>query len=54
LGGGVMRNADLFPLIREKLGALLGTYFDPPEVVPPQLGSRAGVLGAIALAEELK
>jgi len=54
LGGGVMRNADLFPLVREKLHALLGDYFDPPEIVPPQLGARAGVLGAIALAEGLK
>jgi hypothetical protein len=49
-----MRNPDLFPLVREKLRALLGTYFDPPEIVPPQLGARAGVLGAIALAEQLK
>jgi fructokinase len=54
LGGGVMRNPDLFPLVREKLRTLLGNYFDPPEIVPPQLGARAGVLGAIALAETLK
>jgi fructokinase len=54
LGGGVMRNAELLPLICEKLRALLGTYFAPPEIVAPQLGARAGVLGAIALAQGLK
>jgi fructokinase len=53
LGGGVMRREELFPLIREKLAALLGNYLDAPEIVPPQLGARAGVLGAIALAQAL-
>jgi len=53
LGGGVMRREELFPLIRVKLAALLGDYLDSPEIVPPQLGARAGVLGAIALAQAL-
>jgi len=51
LGGGVMRRAELFPLVRGKLAALLGDYLESPEIVAPQLGARAGVLGAIALAQ---
>jgi fructokinase len=53
LGGGVMRREELFALVRAKLAALLGDYLDSPEIVPPQLGVRAGVLGAIALAQAL-
>ena len=51
LGGGVMRRAHLFPLIGSKVKALLNGYLDAPEIVPPELGSRAGVLGALALAQ---
>ena len=53
LGGGVMRRAQLYPMIREKVAALLNGYVDAPEIVRPELGSRAGVLGAIALAQAL-
>ena len=60
LGGGVMQQAQLFPLIRTKLQAILNGYVATDEilndvesyVVPPMLGSRAGVLGAIALAQD--
>lgn len=59
MGGGVMAQEQLFPLIRAKVFALLNGYFQVAEVteqineyiVPPGLGSRAGVLGAIALAQ---
>jgi fructokinase len=51
LGGGVMRRAQLFPLIRERLAALIGEYMPVPEVLAPALGARAGVLGALLLAE---
>jgi fructokinase len=58
LGGGVMKQAQLFPLIRRELRSLLNDYFRLPAilehidryVVPPQLGGNAGVLGAMALA----
>lgn len=61
LGGGVMQQAQLFPMIRQELGHILGGYIQAPEilnhrdtfVVPPQLGSRAGVLGALAMAQAL-
>ncbi|MGC9947564.1 MAG: ROK family protein [Bryobacteraceae bacterium] len=58
LGGGVMRQAHLFPRIRAKVLELLNGYIQSPAilerieeyVVPPALGGDAGVLGAIALA----
>ena len=59
LGGGVMKQEFLFPLIRSKVQNLLNGYVFTHQIlekideyiVPPRLGSRAGVLGAIALAE---
>jgi fructokinase len=50
LGGGVMQRAELFPKIRGRVAELLNGYLKSPEIVPPELGARAGVLGAIALA----
>ncbi len=50
IGGGVMRRIDLFRVIRTKVDALMNGYLQAPEIVPPDLGERAGVLGAIALA----
>ncbi len=60
LGGGVMHQRQLFPLIRRELQALLSGYVQAPAileriedyVVPPGLGDRAGVLGALALAAQ--
>jgi len=62
LGGGVMEQAHLFPLIRQEVVALLNGYVQVPAIlrdiecyiVPPGLGNRAGVLGAIALAQASK
>lgn len=50
MGGGVMQRAELFPKIRARVAELLNGYLEPPDIVPPKLGTRAGVLGAIALA----
>lgn len=60
LGGGVMSQNHLFPLIRQYVQSLLNEYIQPPAIlqqidtyiVPPGLGSRVGVLGALALAEQ--
>jgi fructokinase len=60
LGGGVLRQEQLFPRIRQELGELLNGYVRAPEVtrdldqyvVPPRLGGRAGVLGGLVLAEQ--
>jgi fructokinase len=59
LGGGVLEQASLFPMIRTRTIELLNGYIKSPEIlsnidqyiVPPGLGNRAGVLGAIALAQ---
>ena len=61
LGGGVMRCDGLLPLVRREVLALLNGYLDSSAVrdgladyiTLPALGPRAGVLGAIALAEAL-
>jgi fructokinase len=59
LGGGVMQQPQLFPLIRQKVATYLNRYVQSPVLlesmdrylVSPALGGRAGVLGAIALAK---
>ena len=59
LGGGVMHQTHLFPLVRTKLRQTLNGYIQHPlvseendaYVVPPGLGDHAGVVGALALAE---
>jgi len=52
LGGGVMRQLQLFPLIRGEFAKLLNNYLPVPDdyIVPPGLGDRSGVLGALLLA----
>ena len=60
MGGGVMDQAHLFPAIRSEVVRLLNGYIQRPQIqedidqyiVPPGLGNRAGVLGAIALAQD--
>jgi len=60
LGGGVMKQSQLFPLVRQRVKELLNGYVQDPHIlaqideyiVPPALGGQAGVLGAIALAEQ--
>lgn len=58
LGGGVMHQEHLFPLIRENVQSLLNGYIQSASlgrgieefIVPPALGNRSGVMGAITLA----
>jgi fructokinase len=50
LGGGVMQQSGLFDKIRQEAVRVLAGYIPVPEIQPPQLGQRAGVLGALALA----
>ena len=60
LGGGVMNQGHLFPLIRREVRKQLRDYIAAAEImeenekflVAPALGSQAGVLGAIALAQQ--
>ncbi len=58
IGGGVMKRRELLQRVQRELAALMNGYPDAPSVAGiaeyvtlPSLGSRAGVLGAIALAE---
>lgn len=58
LGGGVMEQKFLFPLIHQGVQKKLNNYIQRPQVltkidqyiVPAKLGKQAGLLGAIALA----
>jgi len=60
MGGGVMKQSQIFTLLREKLLLLLNNYIKDPKItrdidnylVPPALGDQTGVLGAIALAQK--
>jgi fructokinase len=52
VGGGVAEQMQLFDLIRKELAGVLNGYIQGCEIAPPRLGSRAGVLGALALAEQ--
>lgn len=57
LGGGVMQQAQLFPLIRDAVRSNLNGYVNAREIteridtyiVPPGLGQQAGLCGALAL-----
>jgi fructokinase len=61
VGGGVLEHAPLLQMVRERLPELLAGYLEVPQLGPeidrylvaPGLGDRAGVLGAMALAQGL-
>ena len=58
LGGGVMQQEHLFPLVRQQTRDMLGGYVQHPAIleemdtyiVPPGLGQTSGVTGALLLA----
>jgi fructokinase len=60
VGGGVMERLPLLGMVRRQLRELIAGYLEAPllgeqidsYVVRPALGDRAGVLGAIALAQD--
>jgi fructokinase len=59
IGGGVMKQPRLLPLVRREVVGLMNGYLDATAVGDevstyirgPELGSRAGVFGALALAQ---
>ncbi len=60
LGGGVMQQQALFPLVRTALKELLGGYLESPAitdmdtyVVPPALAPDSGLIGGALLAKAL-
>ena len=57
VGGGVMQQSHLHARVRDDVREVLNGYAPLPDaldafIVPPGLGDRAGVLGAVALARE--
>lgn len=50
IGGGVGLAPGLLPRVRTRLRELLAGYVDLPDLVPPALGPRAGIVGAIELS----
>jgi len=59
LGGGVMQQDFLFPRIRQEVKKLISGYIQhrvldselDSFIIPPQLGSNAGIIGSAALAQ---
>ena len=59
MGGGVMKQKQMFPFIQKKVQELLNGYVAVPEIldhideyiVPPALGDNAGITGALMLAK---
>ena len=62
IGGGVMQKDFMFPTVRRKVQELLNGYINHEMIlkdmdnyiVPPELGNRSGVLGAVALIMDFK
>lgn len=56
LGGGVMKQSQLFPLIRETFSQLMAGYVPTPEldtyIVSPGLEDQAGIMGCLLLGAE--
>lgn len=60
MGGGVMKQKHLFPLIRENVVNMLNGYVDKNEIINdienyivyPELGDDAGICGALALGRK--
>jgi fructokinase len=56
VGGGVMKQTQLFPLIQQKVADILNQYVELPDlstyIVPPALGDNAGITGALLLGVE--
>ncbi|TLG79894.1 ROK family protein [Vagococcus zengguangii] len=57
LGGGVMHQQQLFPLIRESFAELVAEYVAYPNletyIVPTKLGDNSGIMGCLQLAKEV-
>lgn len=56
LGGGVMKQEQLFPLVRQEFKKMLAGYVQVPPldeyIIPPALGDNAGITGCLLLAAD--
>ncbi len=61
IGGGVMKQQQLYPLIRERFSGLLKGYLSYPEItdhldsfiVPPHLGEKAALMGCVVMGQRI-
>ncbi|MGX6961343.1 ROK family protein [Vagococcus xieshaowenii] len=57
LGGGVMHQKQLFPLIRQEFQKIVAEYVAYPDldlyIVPTKLGDDSGIMGCLQLAKEV-
>ncbi|VEF46901.1 carbohydrate kinase [Bacillus freudenreichii] len=57
MGGGVMKQAHLFPRIHQKVEQLSSGFLSLPAmetyIVPPMLGNDSGIMGALMMAKEI-
>ena len=61
LGGGIMGHEGLHEMVRASVRRILGGYIQSPftqarideYIIPPSFGKRSGILGAVALAEDI-
>jgi fructokinase len=52
IGGGVMRQTHLYEMLNAEVAKILAGYIEKlPDIMAPHLGEFAGVLGALALAQ---
>jgi fructokinase len=55
VGGGVMRQSQLYKMVGGEVARVLAEYVKKmPDIAPPQLGELAGVIGALALAGQIR
>lgn len=58
LGGGVMKQKQLFPLIRNEFAKIMNSYLPTPDldqyIVSPGLGDNAGIIGCLLLGAAQK
>ena len=60
IGGGVMEQQQLFPLVRSQVRQQMSAYLKLPKImhdidayiVPPKLGGKSGIMGAFVLAQQ--
>jgi fructokinase len=53
VGGGVGTQPGFLPRVAAEVDRLLAGYLEAPAIVPPALGGRQGILGALAMASRV-
>ena len=53
MGGGVMKQVQLFEMIKTHTSQILNRFVPLPQITPPKLGEHSGVTGALEMAQSL-